>query len=48
MFYFLKDHNVIYTLEFVSPKDQLTNVFFKLLSEKRFIEIKKELKLIKI
>ena len=46
--HFLKDHaqNGDITLEFVSTRDQLADIFTKPLTEEQFIDIKRQLGLI--
>ena len=46
--HFLRDHaqNGDITLEFVSTKDQLVDIFTKPLSEEQFVNIRKQLRVI--
>ena len=48
--HFLRDHaqNGDITLEFVSTKDQLADIFTKLLSEEQFVDNKRQLGVISL
>ena len=48
--HFLKDHaqKGDITLEFVSTKDQLTDIFTKPLSEEQFVDIRRQLEVISL
>ena len=48
--HFLKDHaqKGDITLEFVSTKDQLTDIFIKPLSEEQFFDIRRQLEVISL